>query len=121
MATLTFEVEVHYDNDGGLTLRPDKAKVEISTLDVLTWLHWTKVIKANDLYKVEAWDARCKFFNEIEPGVLEENTEFRQEACRVVVDDGGVCFEGYEKHGDSSTGWSTEELVLDELAKQLCE
>jgi len=121
MATLTFEVEVHFDDDCSLVTRPDKAKVTISTLDVLTWLHWTKVIKAENLYKVEAWDHRCVFYNEVEPFVLEENTEFRQEAARVVVDDGGVCFEGFEKGGNTRTGWSTEELTLEDLAKQLCE
>lgn len=122
---LTFELEIHFDNDNSIDVRPTHAKVEVTTLDVLTWQNWAEVIKANGLYKVEAWDYRCKFFNTDEDadeeGALVENTEFRAEACRVIVDDGGVCFEGYEKHGDSTTGWSTEEMVLDDLAKQLCE
>lgn len=119
---LTFELEVHFDNDDcALVLRPDYVKVEISADDVRKWQRWAEMIKTERLYTVEAWDYRCKFINEVEPGLFEANTEFRQECARVVVDADEVCFSGFEKGGDSRTGWSTVALGLDDLAKQLCE
>jgi hypothetical protein len=118
---ITFELEIHFDEENSFENRPTHAKVNVCANDVVRWRRWAELVKTEDLYKVEAWDCRCAFFNETEPGVLEENTEFRQEACRVVVDRDGVCFEGYQKHSDASSQWSTTELGLDDLAKQLCE
>lgn len=110
----TYTLENNYDTE--YSEGASHVRFAIDELDVVAITAHAEYIKANNLLCVEDVDYRCEFWDEDEEGSLIP-TDFRQDTPRLAIFGDYIVFTGYQKHGSSNTEWSTNRLMIADIAK----
>lgn len=84
----------------------EQVRFTLDELDVLAIINHARYVRDNNLLCVEEMDYRCEFLD-----------DFRQETPRMAIFGDYIVFTGYQKHGSSNSEWSTDRLMLDEIAQ----